>query len=234
MSLEVEDLHVSYGRIPILHGVDFSVRDGQAVGILGHNGMGKTTLLKALIGHLPVRKGTIRFFGEDVTRAPTHRRARAGMGYVPQGRGIFPALSVMDNLRMGCAGVSGSDAAVIERVLDGFPRLKPLLERVGGTLSGGEQQILALARALCGEPYFLLLDEPTEGIQPSIVDSIAETLSELNRTQKLAIVVVEQNLEFLTGIASEVFYIQKGRITGKVDPKTFADLDLAGELTAAS
>ena len=218
MIMRVENLHSGYGRIPVLDGISFEMAEGEAVGILGHNGMGKTTLLKALIGLLPTRKGHIVFQGEDIGAMPPDRRARRGLGYVPQGRGIFPRMSVHDNLRMGYAGHGNDEKGTIARVLADFPRLERLLDRIGGTLSGGEQQLLALARCLCGDPQLILLDEPTEGIQPSIVDEIADKLIALNRTRKLALVVDEQDIDFLTQLSHRILHLQKGRIIGTIDP----------------
>jgi branched-chain amino acid transport system ATP-binding protein len=176
MMLNVQGLRTGYGRIPILNGVSFAVNEGEFIGILGHNGMGKTTLLKALMGFLPATGGLVRLDGNDVTAAAPYRRARLGFGYVPQGREIFPGLTVYDNLRMGCTQQAGGEQDTIADVLEEFPRLKPLLDRSGGALSGGEQQLLAIARCLCGKPRLVLLDEPTEGIQPSIIDEIVEVL----------------------------------------------------------
>jgi branched-chain amino acid transport system ATP-binding protein len=227
--LEVVDLHAAYGRIPVLHGVSFTVAQGEFVGVLGHNGMGKTSLLRALMGFLPVSKGRILLERSDVTRRPPYERARAGMGYVPQGREIFPNLSVRDNLRMGCAKETGADGPVIEAVLEEFPRLKRLLDRVGGALSGGEQQLLAIARCLCGKPRLLLLDEPTEGIQPSIIDEIIETLQRLKQTTNLTVVLVEQNLDFIAALSQRILLIQKGAITREVAPDNLSDPDLVGE-----
>jgi branched-chain amino acid transport system ATP-binding protein len=223
--LSVESIHVGYGRIPVLNGISLSVGDHEVVGILGHNGMGKTTLLKALIGQLPVTQGAIRFAAQDITREPSFRRARAGIGYVPQGRVIFPALTVYENLRMGFVenGVN-SEANILRDILARFPRLESLLDRSGGALSGGEQQILALARALCGRPKLLLLDEPTEGIQPSIVDEIVEILQGLHRHQGLAIVVVEQSLDFIRGLSERVLRIEKGIITDEMLPEALEQL----------
>jgi branched-chain amino acid transport system ATP-binding protein len=212
--LAVENIHVGYGRIPVLNGVSLTVGEHEVVGILGHNGMGKTTLLKALIGQLGVTRGAIRFNGRDITREPSFRRARSGIGYVPQGRAIFPALTVYENLRMGF-NENGIDmeSSVVNDILARFPRLDPLIDRQGGALSGGEQQILALARALCGRPKLLLLDEPTEGIQPSIVDEIVDILRGLHRYQGLAIIVVEQSLDFIRSLSERVLRIEKGIIT---------------------
>ena len=194
MMLDVQGLRTGYGRIPILNGVSFSVNEGEFIGILGHNGMGKTTLLKALMGFLPATGGRVMFGHDDVTTVEPYRRARLGLGYVPQGREIFPGLTVYENLRMGCSTQDSAEEDIIAAVLEEFPRLKALLDRTGGALSGGEQQLLAIARCLCGGPRLVLLDEPTEGIQPSIIDEIVETLQRLRAKSGLTMILVEQNL----------------------------------------
>jgi urea transport system ATP-binding protein len=211
MMLEVEDLRAAYGRIPILDGVSLAVADGE------------------FVGFLPATGGRVRFAGGDITGAPPYARARLGIGYVPQGREIFPGLSVFDNLRMGCAKERGDERAVIDAVLGDFPRLRPLLERAGGALSGGEQQLLAIARSLCGKPRLLLLDEPTEGIQPSIIDEIVETLRRLRDKTGLTIILVEQNLDFIAALSQRVLIIQKGSITQEVRPSDLGDADVVGE-----
>jgi branched-chain amino acid transport system ATP-binding protein len=218
--LELTDLRAGYGRIQILNGVNLSMAEGQTLGILGHNGMGKTTLLRALMGFIPAKTGSIRFLGDDITTTPTHLRATRGIGYVPQGRQIFPQLSVMENLRMGALGRNSPE---VERVLAQFPRLTRLVDRAGGALSGGEQQLLAIARALCGRPKLLLLDEPTEGIQPSIVDEIGDLLLGLNRDLGLAIVLIEQNIDFVAKLASNIAVIQKGVIVRNVNGEELGD-----------
>jgi branched-chain amino acid transport system ATP-binding protein len=230
MMLDVQGLRTSYGRIPILHGVGFSVNEGEFVGILGHNGMGKTTLLRALMGFLPAAAGRVQFAGQDITALEPYRRARLGLSYVPQGREIFPGLSVLDNLRMGCSAQPGRDEReTISAVLEEFPRLETLLDRPGSALSGGEQQLLALARCLCGKPRLILLDEPTEGIQPSIIDEIVETLQRLRANRGLTMILVEQNLEFIAALSQRILVIQKGRITQEVKPGDLHDVSLVGE-----
>ena len=221
--LSAEGIRASYGRIPILHGVDLQVAEGEFVGILGHNGMGKTTLLKTLIGLVKTTDGTITFEGETITREPPHRRNRRGIGYVPQGREIFPNVSVRDNLRLGFAVQKVDEQEVLDEVLEEFPRLKPLLNRAGRVLSGGEQQILALARCLCGRPRLILLDEPTEGIQPSIVEEIVEILKTLQARRKLTVVLVEQNLDFIAELSQRVLIIQRGQFTSEVSPSQLSD-----------
>jgi branched-chain amino acid transport system ATP-binding protein len=229
MMLNVQGLCTGYGRIPILNGVSFAVQVGEFIGILGHNGMGKTTLLKALMGFLPATAGNVRFDGHDVTTAEPYQRARLGLGYVPQGREIFPGLTVHDNLRMGCTKENGSEQEIIEEVLEEFPRLKPLLDRSGGALSGGEQQLLALARCLCGKPRLILLDEPTEGIQPSIIEEIVEVLQRLRDKSGLTMILVEQNLDFIAALSRRILIIQKGAITRELRPEDLADASLVGE-----
>ncbi|KQP90931.1 MULTISPECIES: ABC transporter ATP-binding protein [unclassified Methylobacterium] len=227
--LNVHDLHAGYGRIPILGGVSLHVGEAEFVGILGHNGMGKSTLLRTLTGNLPATAGSITFDGRDITRLSPTARARAGIGYVPQGREIFPALSVHENLRMGCLlGPEKEDATIID-ILTLFPRLNAYLDRPGGALSGGEQQLLALARCLCGSPRIILLDEPTEGIQPSIIEEIIETLQAIGRQRGLTVLLVEQNLNFIASLSQRVLILQKGRITREVPPDIARDRTMIDE-----
>ncbi|MCI5098588.1 MAG: amidase [Rhodobacteraceae bacterium] len=222
--LEVKGLSGGYGRVPILHGLEFQVAENEVVGILGHNGMGKTTLLKTLMGFLPATSGQIRYHQSEITRMAPYERAGMGVGYVPQGRGIFPQLSVRDNLRFAWHDYAGgSEAEVMEAVLTDFPRLKRLLDRDGGALSGGEQQLLALARCLMGDPDFLLLDEPTEGIQPSIIEEMAETLLQLRSKRGLSILLVEQNFDFISDLSDRVLVLERGRITGELSRADLGD-----------
>lgn len=230
MILNVSNLASGYGRIPILRDISFNVMEGECVGIWGHNGMGKTTLLTTLLGYQPATAGKIEFNGEEITQAPPHQRARKGLGLVPQGRQIFPNLTVRENLRMGSAAMGRAEGGlnwddITDRVIELFPRLKPLLTRTGGYLSGGEQQLLALARCLCGSPKVVLLDEPTEGIQPSINEEIAETLASLRQRTQLTLILVEQRREFIASLASRVLVMQKGEILIETTPAKLLDMD---------
>jgi branched-chain amino acid transport system ATP-binding protein len=228
--LEVTGLKSGYGLVPILTGISIAVEAGEFVGILGHNGMGKTTLLRTLMGYLPATEGTIQFGGADLTRLATHQRARHGLGLVPQGREIFPTLTVLDNLRIGCAMSNRDEKAAVDVVLADFPRLKRLLDRPGGALSGGEQQLLALACCLCADPKLVLLDEPTEGVQPSIIDEIIDTLTALREKRPdFTIVLVEQNLDFIAALSQRVMIIQKGAITREIAAADLADIEIVGE-----
>lgn len=225
-TLQVKGLSGGYGHVPILHGLDFAVGENEIVGVLGHNGMGKTTLLKTIMGFLPATSGSVRFHSTDITRMSSYERARQGIGYVPQGRGIFPQLTVRDNLRFAWHDYAGgTEDEVIEAVLADFPRLSRLLDREGGALSGGEQQLLALARCLMGDPEFLLLDEPTEGIQPSIIEEMAETLLRLRKARGLSILLVEQNFDFIADLSDRVLVLERGRISGTLGRDELTDQD---------
>jgi urea ABC transporter ATP-binding protein UrtE len=232
--LEVLELRAGYGAVPVLAGISLRVAAGEFTGILGHNGMGKSTLLKTLMGILPATSGRIVLEGEDITKAPSHERARRGLGYVPQGREIFPALSVLDNLRFAVAARGRPEPVAIEQVLDEFPRLKPLLDRPSGALSGGEQQLLALARCLVQQPRLMLLDEPTEGVQPSIIETIAEKLAELRQKSGLTMILVEQNLDFIKSLSDRVLVIQKGRILRAVEAAELEEPAMISEFIGAA
>lgn len=227
--LSVSGLHSGYGKIPILTGIDLQVNSGEFVGILGHNGMGKTTLLRTLMGHLKMTQGVVHFNGMDCTKLTPEKRARAGMGFVPQGRQIFANLSVLENLELATVNNPNATPDTIDALLEDFPRLKPLLERRGGVLSGGEQQLLALARCLATSPTLILLDEPTEGIQPSIIEEIQEQLGKFKSTNDVAFVLVEQNLEFIRSLSDRVMIMQKGQITKELTPQEILQPDLIHE-----
>lgn len=229
--LAVTGLYAGYGAIPVLRDITLAIAEGESVGILGHNGMGKTTFLRCLIGALKPTQGSVLLDGRDVTRMAPHGRARLGMAYVPQGREIFATLSVRDNLRMGLVKTRQTTADQLDALLVDFPRLVPLLDRAGGSLSGGEQQLLALARALAGKPRVLLLDEPTEGIQPSIIEEIAETLTSLRDRRGLTIVLVEQNLDFIATVSQRVLVIKRGRLGEEIPREHLSDLAVMSEYT---
>ncbi len=228
--LEVAALEAAYGRVPVLMGIDFQLKAGEFLGILGHNGMGKTTLMRTLMGFIPASAGGVTFLNGDITDLKPHERGRLGLGYVPQGREIFPALSVRDNLRMGCVAGGRQERGIIDETLELFPRLTRLLDRQGGALSGGEQQLLALARCICTRPKLILLDEPTEGIQPSIIEEIVETLHRLRSQTGVSMILVEQNLDFIASLSNRVLVIQKGRITGELRPDQLEDPDVVAEM----
>jgi urea transport system ATP-binding protein len=179
---------------------------------MGRNGVGKTTLLKSVMGLLPPQAGKVLFDGRDITRLTPERRARGGIGYVPQGREIFPQLTVAENLRVGLLGTKGRNGKIPDAIFQLFPTLSTIIERKGGFLSGGQQQQLAIARALITEPKLLLLDEPTEGIQPSIIDDIAAVIAQLKAPGNVAILLVEQYLEFAWRLADAYYIMQKGTI----------------------
>lgn len=227
--IEVENLVTGYGRIGVLDGVSLTVEAGECVGILGHNGMGKSTLLKAVAGLIPTWSGSIRLDGRAVDRDPAHVRARAGIGSVPQGRQIFPGLSVRENLHFAAVAKGLDKFAAEAEALAEFPELVRLLDRSGGGLSGGEQQLLALARALCGRPRLVLLDEPTEGIQPSIVQAMIERIGDLRRKRGVAVLLVEQNLDFVRALADRVLLIHRGRIVQELSGEAVRDPSLEHE-----
>jgi len=210
--LEIDNLSVAYGETLVLRDVRLEVRPGEVVCLMGRNGVGKTTLLKSAMGLLPARSGQVRFDGRDLTRARPEARARAGIGYVPQGREIFPHLTVLENLQVGLLAHPQGARRVPEEVFGYFPMLRTMLQRKGGVLSGGQQQQLAMARALVAEPRLLILDEPTEGIQPSIITLIGSVLEALKTTGRLAVLLVEQYFEFALKLADRCYVMEKGAI----------------------
>ena len=211
--LDLSKINQYYGESHILRDVEISVPEGSCVCLMGRNGVGKTTLLKSIMGLLPVREGSIRFAGEDLRGKPPELRARRGIGYVPQGREIFAELTVSENLEL--AAIAAGNGKVPGRVFELFPVLKSMSKRRGGDLSGGQQQQLAIGRALSINPKLLLLDEPAEGIQPNVVAEIAAILLKLNREEKLTILLVEQKLPFARKVASEFVIMERGRAVAK-------------------
>lgn len=207
--LAIDNLNVFYGESHVLHDLQFDLAAGETVAVMGRNGMGKTTLLKSLIGMIPARTGKITLGGRELAGTKSYERVAAGFGYVPQGRMIFPYLSVEENILTGMDRVK--KAKVPDYIFESFPVLWEMRTRRGGNLSGGQQQQLAIARALVSEPKVLILDEPTEGIQPSIIKDIARGLNRLKRERNFALIVSEQVLSFTLDIADRFLIIEKGR-----------------------
>ena len=223
--LSIEGLRSGYGGKPVLQGVDLAVRDRQITAVIGRNGVGKSTLMKTVIGLLPATDGAVRFNGEEMGGESPHVRARRGIGYVPQGRDVFPRMSVEENLLVGLS-ISGRRTDDFEPVYKYFPILRERRRQVAGTLSGGQQQQLAIGRVLAGKPILLLLDEPSEGIQPSIVQEIARIVVELNRTTGLTVVLVEQNIDMIRAMAQRCYVMDKGRIVAELTPAMLDDHDV--------
>ena len=205
-----ENLNVAYGQSQVIRDVSFTLEAGETLAVMGRNGMGKTTLLKALIGMLPVASGSIRIDGTELTGLKSYQRVKAGLGFVPQGRMIFSQLTVEENILIGMG--DARNAAVPKWVYDFFPVLGEMSQRKGGNLSGGQQQMLAIARALVGNPKVLILDEPTEGVQPSIVKEIARTLSALKAERGFAMLVSEQVLSFALDVADRFLIVERGEL----------------------
>ena len=211
--LEVENLTLKYGQSRILHGIDLVARPGEVTAVMGMNGVGKTSLLKAIAGRHPFEGGAIRLNGRDLGRPTAAQAARAGIAYVPQGREIFPLLTVQENLEAGFACLPRADRTVPAELYELFPILRSMQNRRGGDLSGGQQQQLAIARALVTRPRVLLLDEPTEGIQPSIIKEIGRVIAGLRDRGEIAIVLVEQFFDFAYGIADRIMALSRGSVT---------------------
>jgi len=222
MSLEIAGLDAGYDGTPILHEVDCTVEDGEIVGIVGRNGVGKTTLMKAIMGLLEPESGSVQFNGEDVTAESADVHARRGIGYVPQGRDVFPGLTVKQNLMIG-EGIGEGDETLYDRVYEYFPILEERADQDAGTMSGGQQQMLAIARALVGDPDLLLVDEPSEGVQPSIVQSITEDLKRINEEFGTTILFVEQNLSVIQGLAERCYAMDHGTMVDELDETALAD-----------
>ena len=218
MMIEISGLKAGYikGR-HVLQGLSMAIDKGQSVALMGRNGMGKTTLMRSIVGHLQASAGTIRFDGADITNRPPYRIARAGIGYVPQGRDIFHDFTVEENLRMGLLGKPGLGTQVPAWAYEMFPILEERRSQRAGTMSGGQQQQLAIMRALLGKPQLLILDEPSEGIQPSIVHDIGTALRRYADTQGLTVLLVEQNLDLVSLLAHHALFMENGTIVERVD-----------------
>jgi urea transport system ATP-binding protein len=222
--LELTDVTAGYGQTPVLLNININVDKGDMVCILGRNGVGKTTLLRSIIGLNKVKTGSIVFDADDITKAPTYKRSRYGIAYIPQGREIIPYLSVLDNLKLGLtANRNKKSASLLEEIFEFFPMLRQHLKRQGGLLSGGQQQQLAIARGLMSDPQMILLDEPTEGIQPSIVQEIEATLRRINTEKGITVMVVEQKIDFAKQLAQKFFMMEKGSVVAQGDTRELND-----------
>jgi ABC-type branched-subunit amino acid transport system ATPase component len=215
MALEVEGVTAGYGSITVLRDVSLRVADGEILGVLGRNGMGKSTLIRCISGLIPASAGALRFAGRDITGLPPHRRARLGITTIVQGRGIFPRMSVRENLEMGRIAGGTAKRSRLEEVLGYFPRLRERLGQLAGTMSGGEQQMLAIGRGLMTDPRLMLLDEPSDGIMPSLVAQIAETLVAINRAEGMTIVIVEQNVPMVFRMTRHCIILEKGTVVAE-------------------
>ncbi len=229
--LAVSGLWANYGATPILQGVDISIGKGEIVGLIGRNGVGKTTTMRCLIGLLRATAGSIRVLGQDLTGQPADAFARLGIGYIPQGREVFPRMTVAENLTVGelIGGPKGKKQP--DLVYQYFPRLAERRHQMAGTMSGGEQQQLAIGRALIGNPALMLLDEPSEGIQPSIVQMICEALKSIRNELGTTILFVEQNLDTILAISERCYVMEKGRITAEIPPGGVTSEAVRGHLS---
>ena len=213
--LELNNLTAGYGETPVLFDVNMTINQGDMVGLLGRNGVGKTTLLRSIIGLNKLTKGSLTFNNKNISKAPTYKRSRYGISYIPQGREIIPYLSVLDNLKLGFAASGKKSNRIPLEIFEYFPMLREHLSRQGGLLSGGQQQQLAIARGLMCNPKIMLLDEPTEGIQPSVVQEIEATLKRINREKGITVIVVEQKIDFIRQLAKKFFIMDKGSIVAR-------------------
>jgi len=211
--LSLNEVDVFYSKSHVINNVSLTISEGEKVCLMGRNGVGKTTLLKSIMGIQPAKKGKVLFEDKDITNSRTYKRSKLGLAYVPQGREIIPMLTVKENLLLGCMAHYPSEASeLMEEMLDYFPALREHLDRKGGVLSGGQQQQLAIARALMSKPKILFLDEPSEGIQPNVVAEIALILTRVQKEKGIAICIVEQNLEFAFKVADRFYVMEKGSI----------------------
>jgi urea transport system ATP-binding protein len=224
--LDVEGIVAGYGSTPILRGIDLSIGPGEIVAVIGRNGVGKTTMMRALIGQLPVWRGSIKLGGREISPLPPERRAQSGIGYIPQGREVFPRMTVEENLAIG-EMINGSRGRKLYDLVYGyFPVLAERKRQAAGTMSGGQQQLLSIGRALIGNPDLLLLDEPSEGIQPSIVEEIAEIMLKINSDLGTTILFVEQNLDMIMAMTQRCYVMDKGRIVTELPSQALADREV--------
>ena len=223
--LHLKDVRAGYGGKPVLQGVNLNVREGEIVAVIGRNGVGKSTLMKTLIGLIGTMSGEISFAGRNIAGLEAYKRAKLGIGYVPQGRDVFPRMTVKENLQVGEAMRGRAPASAYDKVYELFPILRERADQRAGTMSGGQQQQLAIGRVLIGGPKMILLDEPSEGIQPSIVQEIGRIIVEFNRQTGITIVFVEQNLDLIRAIAQRCYVMDKGRIVAELNPHELDDRD---------
>jgi ABC-type branched-subunit amino acid transport system ATPase component len=228
VALKAEDLTAGYGDIVVLRNVQAAIGAGQVLGVLGRNGMGKTTLIRALSGEIPPVSGRIEFNGEDVSRLSAHRRARRGMTTVIQGRGIFPRLTVREHLTMGRVAGGGGKPDRTDEVIEYFPILGERRNQLAGTLSGGEQQMLAIGTGLMTDPSLILLDEPSDGVMPKLVEEIAERLGEINRSKSTSIVIVEQNVPMVFALAHQCIILANGEVVASGSASELEGSDAIG------
>jgi len=228
--LKVESIDLYYGAAQALRGVSVSAEPGRITCVLGRNGVGKSSLLRAIVGHQPARSGRVLLNGEDITRLPAYERARRGIAYVPQGREIFPLLTVRENLETGYARLAASERTLPGELFELFPILESMLGRRGGDLSGGQQQQLAIARALVARPSLLVLDEPTEGIQPSIIKDIGNAIRYLRSKGDMAIVLVEQYFDFAKELADHFIVMERGAVVMSGDGAALEDPDVRNRI----
>jgi branched-chain amino acid transport system ATP-binding protein len=226
IQLSVSAVQSGYGRVKVLQNVSLEVATGEIVAVIGRNGVGKTTLMKTVIGAIPTLSGALTFRGIDVTRLDATRRARLGIGYVPQGREVFARMTVGENLALG-ARIGGAAAVDLDRVFGFFPVLKKRLAQPAGSMSGGEQQQLAIGRILAGKPDIILLDEPSEGVQPNIVQDIGRIIRRLREEERLTVLIVEQNLSLIRAVADRCVIMDKGAVVDEIAPGVLDDPEVA-------
>jgi branched-chain amino acid transport system ATP-binding protein len=224
--LVLSTVQSGYGRVKVVNNVSLEVATGEIVAVIGRNGVGKTTLMKTIIGEIPLMAGAIRFRGVDINGLDSTRRSRLGVGYVPQGRDVFARMTVAENLALGVR-VGEAGKANYERVFGFFPVLEKRLSQLAGSMSGGEQQQLAIGRILAGRPDIILLDEPSEGVQPNIVQEIGRIIRRLREEERLTVLIVEQNLELIRAVADRCVVMDKGAVVGELQPDELSDPEAA-------